>query len=311
MLSFRGLSKHYGPKAVLDDLTFDVLPGRVTGFLGPNGAGKSTTLRILVGLVHPSAGEALVRGRPYSQWATPARIVGVHLDGHSFHPGRSARAHLLGLARYSGLPAGRVPTVLEQVGLSEAAGRRAGTFSLGMTQRLGLAAALLGDPEILVLDEPVNGLDSDGVRWIRLLLRSLAAEGRTVLVSSHLMSEMRQTADQLVVIGRGRLLADCPTQELVDRATSSVLVASPDPVKLGRLAQALVGAGGTIARQHANDLEVTQLATEIVGDLAFVHQVPLHRLAAAEATLEAAYLQLAEGAFEYAAHGAPSEGSGS
>lgn len=214
MIEARGLTKRYGPTLAVDALTFDVRPGAVTGFLGPNGSGKSTTMRMIMGLDRPDAGEATIGGRPYATLRRPLREVGALLEARTFHPGRSARQHLTALAAASGIPTARVGEVLGTVGLSDVAGRRAGTYSLGMAQRLGIAAALLGDPGVLLFDEPVNGLDPEGVRWIRELMKSLAAEGRTVLLSSHLISEMALTADHLVVIGQGRLLADTSVREL-------------------------------------------------------------------------------------------------
>jgi ABC-2 type transport system ATP-binding protein len=220
MIEARGLTKRYGSTVAVDALSFDVRPGAVTGFLGPNGSGKSTTMRLIMGLDAPDAGQARIGGRPYRELRWPLREVGALLEAHAFHPGRSARSHLLALAASNAIATSRVDEVLSAVGLSGVAGRRAGKFSLGMAQRLGIAAALLGDPGVLLFDEPVNGLDPQGVRWVRDLLRSLAAEGRTVLVSSHLISEMALTADQLVVIGQGRLLADTSVAELTARAGS-------------------------------------------------------------------------------------------
>jgi ABC-2 type transport system ATP-binding protein len=222
MISVRGLSKVYGAAVAVDDLSFDVRPGTVTGFLGPNGSGKSTTMRLIMGLDAPSGGSALVDGVPYRALRWPLRSVGAVLEARSFHPGRSAYGHLAALAAGGGIPRRRVAEVLDQVGLSDVASRRAGTFSLGMAQRLGIAAALLGDPGVLLLDEPVNGLDPAGVRWIRSLIRSLAAQGRTVFVSSHLISEMALTADQLIVIDRGRLVAQASVTELSARAGGSL-----------------------------------------------------------------------------------------
>jgi ABC-2 type transport system ATP-binding protein len=220
MITARGLTKCYGRTAAVQDLTFTVRPGVVTGFLGPNGAGKSTTLRMLIGLDRPDAGQAAVNGKAYRDLSLPLREVGAMLEARSFHPGRSARAHLRSLAVSNAIPASRVEEVLGLVGLEAAAGRRAGTFSLGMAQRLGIAAALLGDPGIVILDEPVNGLDPECIRWIRDLLRSLAAQGRTVLISSHLISEVAQAADELIVIGRGRMLANTTVAELSATASS-------------------------------------------------------------------------------------------
>jgi ABC-2 type transport system ATP-binding protein len=220
MIEVRGLTKSYGATLAVDELSFEVRPGAVTGFLGPNGSGKSTTMRMIMGQDVPDAGRAMIGGRAYASLRWPLREVGAVLDAKAFHPGRSARAHLTALAASNAIPRRRVGEVLAQVGLASVASRRAGTFSLGMAQRLGLAAALLGDPRVLLLDEPVNGLDPDGVRWIRNLLQSLAASGRTVLVSSHLISEMALTADRLIVIGRGRLLADTTVTELTARGQS-------------------------------------------------------------------------------------------
>jgi ABC-2 type transport system ATP-binding protein len=225
-----GLTKCYGGKTAVDDLSFSVRPGRVTGFLGPNGAGKSTTMRLVLGLERPDAGTANVCGRPYAELETPLRQVGAMLEARSFHPGRSGRGHLRCLAQSQALPARRVQEVIDLVGLQDAADRRTGVYSLGMAQRLGIAAALLGDPPVLVLDEPVNGLDPEGVRWIRSLLKGLAAEGRTVLVSSHLMNEMAVTADHLLILGRGRLLADCSTADFVRQYTDPQLYADTPAV---------------------------------------------------------------------------------
>ncbi len=240
-LEARGLTKRYGRKTAVDSLSFTVRPGRVTGFLGPNGAGKSTTLRLLLGLERPDAGTALVNGKPYAALHSPLSQVGALLDAKAFHKGRSARAHLLCLAQSQALPVSRVDEVIALVGLEEAAKRRAGGYSLGMAQRLGIAAALLGDPRIVLLDEPVNGLDPEGIAWIRKLMRRLAAEGRTVLVSSHLMNEMAVTADHLLVIGRGRLLSDCSTAEFIERYTDpAVYAATPDVAKPALLEEAFM-----------------------------------------------------------------------
>jgi len=220
MIEARGLVKHYGSTTAVDNLSFDVRPGTVTGFLGPNGAGKSTTMRMILGLDRPDAGTARVNGQSYHELRWPLREVGALLEAKAFHPGRSARAHLTALAVSNGIPRRRVNDVLETTGMGQAADRRAGKFSLGMAQRLGIAAALLGDPAVLLLDEPVNGLDPEGIRWIRGLLKNLAAHGRTVLISSHLISEVAQTADQLIVIGQGRLLAQTTVAELSARSSS-------------------------------------------------------------------------------------------
>jgi ABC-2 type transport system ATP-binding protein len=236
-----GLTKRYGGKTVVDDLSFSVFPGRVCGFLGPNGAGKSTTMRLVLGLVRPDSGTATVCGRPYAELDAPFRRAGAMLEAKSFHPGRSGRAHLRCLAQSQALPARRVEEVIDLVGLRAAAARRAGGYSLGMAQRLGIAAALLGDPQVLVLDEPVNGLDPEGVRWLRSLLKRLAAEGRTVLVSSHLMNEMAVTADHLLILGRGRLLADCSTADFVRRYTDpEVYAATPAVARPALLEEAFM-----------------------------------------------------------------------
>src|SRR5215472_9821376 len=244
MIEARDLTKKYGATLAVDHLSFTVQPGRVTGFLGPNGAGKSTTMRIILGLDHPTSGSATINGKPYAELTTPLRTVGALLEAKSVHSGRSARNHLLFLAQTQGLPSSRVDEMLDLVGLRPVANKRAGGFSLGMSQRLGVAAAMLGDPQILLLDEPVNGLDPEGVLWIRNLMKHLASEGRTVLVSSHLMNEMAVTADHLIVIGRGRLLADCPAAEFTGRHSGQrVLVRTPD---VARLAGVITDAGGSV-----------------------------------------------------------------
>jgi ABC-2 type transport system ATP-binding protein len=243
MIEVRDLSKRYGSKVAVDHLTFTVEPGRVTGFLGPNGAGKSTTMRLVLGLDHPNSGSATINGKRYRELAQPLRTVGALLESKSVHAGRSARNHLLFLAQTQGLPRARVDEVLGLVGLTEVADKRAGSFSLGMSQRLGIAAAMLGDPQVLLLDEPVNGLDPEGVLWIRNLMKQLAAEGRTILVSSHLMNEMAVTADHLIVIGRGRLITESSTEDVIARsAAKSVRVRSPEAA---RLAELITAAGGT------------------------------------------------------------------
>jgi ABC-2 type transport system ATP-binding protein len=236
-----GLTKRYGAKTAVNDLSFAVMPGKVTGFLGPNGAGKSTTMRLLLGLERPDTGTALINGRPYASLTAPLSHVGAMLEAKSFHKGRSARNHLLCLAQSQALPARRVDEVIDMVGLHDAAKRRAGGYSLGMAQRLGIAAALLGDPPVVILDEPVNGLDPQGILWIRTLMKRLAAEGRTVLVSSHLMNEMAVTADHLLVIGRGQLLADCSTAEFIQRHTDpAVYAATPNVARPALLEEAFM-----------------------------------------------------------------------
>jgi ABC-2 type transport system ATP-binding protein len=297
MIDVQALTKRYGDTLAVDGLTFTVAPGRVTGFLGPNGAGKSTTMRMVVGLDRPTSGAVTVNGRPYRDHRDPLRQVGALLDAGSAHRGRTARSHLLALARTHGIPATRVDEVLALVGLASVARRRAGGFSLGMGQRLGIAAALLGDPAVVVLDEPVNGLDPDGVLWIRELLKGLAAEGRTVLVSSHLMSEMALTAERLVVIGRGRLLADTTVDELIASAgVGSVLVRSPDA---GALRDVLLAAGAGVSSDEPGVLRVTGAGAERVGDLARDHRIAVHELTPRRASLEEAYLDLTREAVEY------------
>ncbi|MCF6468793.1 ATP-binding cassette domain-containing protein [Nonomuraea sp. MG754425] len=300
MISLNALSKRYGDRLAVDDLTLDLKPGRVTGFLGPNGAGKSTTMRMVLGLDHPTSGTALVGGRPYRRLRDPLRAVGALLDARAAHPGRSGHAHLTALARSNGIPRRRVDEVLETVGLAGAPARkRAGTLSLGMSQRLGIAAALLGDPGVLMFDEPVNGLDPDGVRWVRGLMRALAGEGRTVFVSSHLMSEMQLTADHLVVIGRGRLIADAPLADvLAGSSLTGVLVRTPHA---GDLAERLRADGMSVSRPGENELEVTGAPVERVGDLAHEAGIRLHELRAKEASLEQAYQELTAGSVEYGA----------
>jgi ABC-2 type transport system ATP-binding protein len=263
VIDVENLTKRYGKTVAVDGLSFQVRPGQVTGFLGPNGAGKSTTMRMIIGLDRPTAGRATVLGRPYAAHAAPLCVLGALLEAKSVHRGRSARNHLLALAQTHGIPARRVDEVLETVGLDKVAGRRAGGFSLGMGQRLGIAAALLGDPAVVMLDEPVNGLDPDGVRWIRTLLKDLAAEGRTVLVSSHLMSEMAVTAEHLVVVGRGRLLADTTVSELIASvAVSRVIVRSPDAAALR---DALVSTGATVTGREPGLLDVDGATAESIG----------------------------------------------
>jgi ABC-2 type transport system ATP-binding protein len=298
VIAARGLTKRYGPVLAVDGLTFDVLPGRVTGFLGPNGAGKSTTMRLFLGLDRPTAGTVTVDGRPYRGLRRPLWQVGSMLESRAVHPGRSAAGHLLALAHASGIPRRRVEEVLGLTGLDKVAGKRAGGFSLGMTQRLGIAAALLGDPGVLLLDEPVNGLDPDGVAWIRGLLRALAAEGRTVFLSSHLMSEMESTADYLVVIGRGRLIADTSLEEFTRRASGGwVEVSSPEADRLTRLLVEHGAAAGT--GPDGTSLAVRGLSAAAVGDLAARHQIALHQLVTRQPSLEEAFMALTKGTVDY------------
>jgi ABC-2 type transport system ATP-binding protein len=297
VIQVRGLTKRYGTVLAVDDLSFDVEPGAVTGFLGPNGAGKSTTMRMVLGLDRPTAGEALVEGRPFASLAEPLRSVGALLDPGALHPGRTGRSHLRVAARTSGLPLRRVDEVLEQVGLAGAARRRVKGYSLGMRQRLGIAAALLGDPRVLLFDEPVNGLDLDGVRWIRALLRRLADEGRTVLVSSHLLGEVQQVADRLVVIGRGRLIADATTEEILGglgRAQVRVRGARPDD-----LAVALRRPGLSVQPDGDGTLLVEGATAAEVGALAHAADVPLEHLADVRPSLEQAYLELTGASTEF------------
>ncbi len=305
MIEAKNLTKRYGDKTAVNDLSFTVEPGRVTGFLGPNGAGKSTTMRLLLGLDRPDAGEATVNGVPYRDLSRPLRVVGALLEARAIHTGRSAYDHLLCLAQTQGLGRRRVEEVIEQVGLASVARKRAGGFSLGMGQRLGIAAALLGDPAALVLDEPVNGLDPEGILWIRNLMKSLAAEGRAVFVSSHLMNEMAVTADHLIVIGRGRLVADCSTQEFIERSTEqSVLVRTPDGTQLAELLQ---GKGATVTATDEGDLDVTGLEAARIAELAAADGLVLHELSTRRGSLEDAFMELTKDAVEYDA-GVPTAG---
>jgi ABC-2 type transport system ATP-binding protein len=298
-IEVRGLTKRYGRTVAVDDLSFRVEAGRVTGFVGPNGAGKSTTMRLLLGLDAPNAGEALVGGRRYRDLRAPLCEVGALLDAGATHPGRRARSHLLWLARSNRLPRRRVDEVLELVGLREAARRRAGGFSLGMSQRLGIAAALLGDPPVLLLDEPANGLDPDGIRWLRAFLRSLAEEGRAVLVSSHLMSELEGIADDLVVIGRGRLISQTSVSELLSsRSDGRVHVRTPH---LTEVMAALAAAGGTVTSTGSDALVVTGLEPDRIAELVSERGLRLHELYRERGTLEDAFIDLTRDAVEYVA----------
>ncbi len=299
MIEARGLSKRYGDKAAVDRLSFTVRPGRVTGFLGPNGAGKTTTMRMILGLDRPTAGSVSVNGKPFAQLYSAMREVGVLLDAKAVHGGRSASKHLQSLAQTNGIPRRRVDEVIGLVGLADVAGKRSKGFSLGMSQRLGIAAALLGDPEILMFDEPVNGLDPEGIRWIRQLMRSLAVEGRTVFVSSHLMSEMENTADHLIVIGRGKLIADCPIAEFVaGRTAGAAVVRTADSQ---RLAEAVGAAGGSLERGAGDELTVRGLSAERVGQLALASGILLNYLAPARVSLEEAFMELTADSSEYQA----------
>ena len=300
MIEARGLTKRYGPTLAVDSLSFTIRPGLVTGFLGPNGAGKTTTMRLILGLDYPTAGTVTVNGEPYPQLASPMHGVGALLDAKAVHGGRSARSHLLSLAQTNGIPRRRVDEVLGIVGLSDVAGKRSKGFSLGMSQRLGIAATLLGDPEILMFDEPVNGLDPEGILWIRNLMRSLAAEGRTVFVSSHLMSEMEHTADHVIVIGRGRLIADCSMAEFIARSSGqAIVVRTPQPDTLARAVAAAGGASAGVAGGEPGELQVSGLTEERIGDIAFAHGVRLHHLAPSRASLEQAFMELTADSVEY------------
>ncbi|MDX6209829.1 MAG: type transport system ATP-binding protein [Frankiales bacterium] len=297
MIEVRGLSKRFGTTLAVDNLSFDVLPGRVTGFLGPNGAGKSTTMRMIVGLDRPTKGTVTVLGRPYGEHRRPLREVGAVLESRAVHGGRTAANHLLCLAQSNGLPARRVDEVLDLVGLHSARRKRAGAFSLGMTQRLGLAAALLGDPQVILCDEPVNGLDPEGIRWIRGLLRDLAAQGRTVLVSSHLMSEMALTADHLIVVGQGRLLADASVEQiLADSSRSFVIVRTPHAHRLDLL---LRQAGATAEPEPDGAMRISGLPLAQVGELAAHNGITLHELSPRQASLEAAFFELTQDSVDY------------
>lgn len=299
MITLDRLTKTYGTTTAVDDLSLEIRPGLVTGFLGPNGAGKSTTMRMILGLATPTSGTATIDGRAYATLRHPLREVGALLDAKALHPGRSARAHLVAMARSNALPLRRVDEVLERVGLTSVAGKRAGQFSLGMGQRLGIAGALLGDPRVLMFDEPINGLDPDGVLWIRGLIRSLAAEGKTVLVSSHLMSEMQQTADQLVVIGRGRLIADAPVSEVIAGSSlTTVVVRVPDAGGRAQLQEAVVREADTVEAK-GDELVVSGLRSDRIGDLAHQLGVRLHELHTRHASLEDAYMQLTADSLEF------------
>ncbi|MEV6031992.1 ATP-binding cassette domain-containing protein [Nonomuraea sp. NPDC052116] len=296
-IEVNGLRKRFGQTRALDGMTFTVLPGQVTGFVGPNGAGKSTTMRVVLGLDAADEGHALVGGRPYASLRSPLSHVGALLDAAALQPGRTARNHLLWLAHSQGLGAGRVDEVIEQVGLTPAARRRAGGYSLGMRQRLGIAAALLGDPPVLMLDEPFNGLDPEGIVWIRGFLRSLAAEGRAVLVSSHLMSELQDTAGHLVVVGRGRVVADTSVADLIATASRDRVTlrtqARPEAMSV------LAAAGGTVTVTDRDTLVVSGLASEHIVRLLASRAVPFSEVAAHRASLEEAYLDLTRDAVEF------------
>jgi ABC-2 type transport system ATP-binding protein len=302
MIAARSLTKIYGAKPAVDGVTFTVEPGRVTGFLGPNGAGKSTTMRMILGLDRPTSGSVTVNGRRYQEYAAPLREVGALLEARALHPGRSARDHLRWLAASNGIPRARVDEVLGLVGLEAVADKRVGKFSLGMGQRLGIAVALLGDPPVVVLDEPVNGLDPEGIRWVRTLARDLAAQGRTVFVSSHLMSEMALTADHLVVVGRGRILADCSmSQFIAEHATSYVRVASPQRREVADLLRRQ----GLDVALHGEELHVQGLDAPAVGELVGTSGLLLHELTLVRSSLEDAFMTLTADSVEYPAHAMP------
>jgi ABC-2 type transport system ATP-binding protein len=297
MIEAEGLTKRYGDTLAVDNLSFSVAPGKITGFLGPNGAGKTTTMRLILGLDRPTAGRVTIDGKPFEQSDRPMHQVGALLDAKAVHGGRSARNHLLCLAQSNNLPRHRVDQVLSLVGLTGVAGKRSKGFSLGMGQRLGIAAALLGDPQILMFDEPVNGLDPEGILWIRNLMKALAAEGRTVFVSSHLMSEMENTADHLLVIGRGKLIADCTVAEFIARNSQrTVRVRTPQPEVLTKLVTA---AGATVREDGDGSMVITGLDPSRVGDLAYDNAVRLHELSPVHASLEEAFMELTASSVEF------------
>ncbi|NUL32736.1 ABC transporter ATP-binding protein [Streptomyces lunaelactis] len=302
MIEAVGLTKRYGAKTAVYNLSFQVRPGAVTGFLGPNGAGKSTTMRMILGLDQPTQGHVTIGGRTFRQLPNAPRQVGALLDAKAVHGGRSARNHLLSLAQLSGIPARRVDEVLGVVGLQDVAKKRSNGFSLGMGQRLGIAAALLGDPQVLLFDEPVNGLDPEGILWVRNLMKQLAAEGRTVLVSSHLMSEMALTADHLIVIGRGQLLADMSVKDFISHNSADfarVRAPHTEPQQREKLSAALTEAGGQVMPEPDGALRVTGLALPQISDLAYSAEVRLWELSPHQASLEEAYMRMTQGAVDY------------
>jgi ABC-2 type transport system ATP-binding protein len=301
VIEARGLTKDYADKRAVDDLSFDVHPGIVTGFLGPNGSGKSTTMRLILGLDRPTKGDVIVNGKHYRDHAAPLHEVGALLEARSVHTGRSARNHLLALAQTHGIPRSRVDELIDVVGLHDVAKKRAGQFSLGMGQRLGIATALLGDPQTVMLDEPVNGLDPEGIHWIRNLLKSLAAEGRTVFVSSHLMSEMALTAEHLIVIGRGKLIADTSVADFLAGASKQLVhVRTPQDAQLREI---VAGLGGTVTDVEGGLLEVSGLTAEEIGEAAAAQKIVLHELTPHQASLEEAFMDLTRGELEFAAAG--------
>jgi len=300
VIEARNLTKRYGDKLAVDDLSFSVAPGTVTGFLGPNGAGKSTTMRLLLGLDRPNRGRAVINGKPYQDLPAPLRAVGALLEAQAVHKGRSAYNHLLCLAQTQGIPERAVVSVIRMAGLEGVAKKRAGGFSLGMGQRLGIAAALLGNPNVLLLDEPVNGLDPEGVLWIRNLMKQLAAEGKTVFVSSHLMNEMAVTADHLIVIGRGRLLADCSTAQFIDgHSEQQVLVRTPDVVQLSEL---VAREGGQALSDGGDTLTVHGMAATRIAQLAAWARIVVYELTPQRASLEEAFMEMTAGSREYCGH---------
>ena len=305
VIAARDLTKDYGDKRAVDGLTFTVEPGIVTGFLGPNGSGKSTTMRLILGLDAPTAGSVTVNGKRYREHAAPLHEAGALLEARSVHTGRSAYNHLLALAQTHGIPRRRVRELIDLVGLHEVARKRAGKFSLGMGQRLGIAAALLGDPKTVMLDEPVNGLDPEGIHWVRRLLKGLAAEGRTVFVSSHLMGEMALTADHLIVVGRGRLIADTSVDEFISRVAADVVeVRSPEATKLSRL---LAGHASRIQSGAGGLLEVHGLAAPRIGEIAAANGIVLHQLTPQQASLEEAFMALTRDEVEFRTQAEPEE----
>jgi ABC-2 type transport system ATP-binding protein len=305
MIEVNHLTKRFGSVLAVDDLSFTIRHGHVTGFLGPNGAGKSTTMRLILGLDTPTSGTALVDGQPYTELIWPIRRVGALLDAGALHPGRTAMQHVLSIAQSNGIGRQRVTEVLKLTGLDRVAKRRVGGFSLGMKQRLGIAVALLGDPPVLMFDEPVNGLDVDGIRWIRQFLKELAGQGRTVLVSSHLMSEMSQTADRLIIIGRGKLIADTTTTKLIaSDARRDVLLRSP---RADDLTGCLTARGASVTRQEDGAVVVTGMDAAAIGDIAAERGIPLHALIPREPSLEDAYLEITRESVDYRGTGSIAE----
>jgi ABC-2 type transport system ATP-binding protein len=306
MIDARLLSKRYGERLAVDDLTFTVQPGVVTGFLGPNGAGKSTTMRMILGLDAPTSGTVTVNGKAYNQLAAPLHEIGAMLEARAVHTGRSAYHHLLAMAQTHAIPRRRVDEVIDLVGLQSVARKRAGGFSLGMGQRLGIASALLGDPDTVILDEPANGLDPEGILWIRNLLKRLAGEGKTVFLSSHLMSEIALTAEHVIVVGRGKLIADTSVAEIVAEASENAAVRVRTP-ELARLRAGLVADGATVTSTEHDVLEVHGLESERIGEIAAAQRVILHELTPQKASLEDAYMALTGDSVEYRATEAHTE----